>query len=284
MGRNKVVLKTLLYSDIFDYPLRKEEIWDFLISEKEIDKKDFLSGLTKDMNIQKQEKFYFIKGREELVSLRKNREAFSLEKIKKANSIARFLSLIPTVKFIGISGSLALKNSNPEEDIDFFVITAGGSLWVTRFLMVTILKVLRKYREKKSLNVKDKICLNMFISEDSLQLSKQRQNLFTAHEVIQVLPVFSRDHTYEKFLRNNKWIGNFLVNFKAKKPSIEKEDSKALINFLKLTESVFYKLQLFLMKKDITSEEVGRKIAAFHPVDYSRKTMKEYEKRLKKYE
>ena len=284
MGRNKVVLKTLLYSDIFDYPLRKEEIWDFLISEKEIDKKDFLSGLTKDMNIQKQEKFYFIKGREELVSLRKNREAFSLEKIKKENSIARFLSLIPTVKFIGISGSLALKNSNPEEDIDFFVITAGGSLWVTRFLMVTILKVLRKYREKKSLNVKDKICLNMFISEDSLQLSKQRQNLFTAHEVIQVLPVFSRDHTYEKFLRNNKWIGNFLVNFKAKKPSIEKEDSKALINFLKLTESVFYKLQLFLMKKDITSEEVGRKIAAFHPVDYSRKTMKEYEKRLKKYE
>ncbi len=39
MASSSSIIKTLIYSDIFDYPLTKEEIWRFLIGK--IDKKSF---------------------------------------------------------------------------------------------------------------------------------------------------------------------------------------------------------------------------------------------------
>ena len=36
-----VIIKTLLYSDIFDFPLLENEVWNYLISEKKVDKEPF---------------------------------------------------------------------------------------------------------------------------------------------------------------------------------------------------------------------------------------------------
>src|SRR5687768_3690701 len=47
----QAVLKTLLYSDIFDFPLTKHELWKFLISPREIDKKLFDQALIDLVNV-----------------------------------------------------------------------------------------------------------------------------------------------------------------------------------------------------------------------------------------
>ena len=41
----QAVLKTLLYSDLFDFPLTKNELWKFLISPREVDKHLFEQAL-----------------------------------------------------------------------------------------------------------------------------------------------------------------------------------------------------------------------------------------------
>src|SRR5476651_1680155 len=131
MGSSKEsILKTLLYSDIFDYPLSKEEIWKFLISENKKDKLTVLKYLKLKNNFfDCKNNLYFIKGRENTVWKRQVKEKYSLEKIRFAKKIIQKISRIPTVYFIGISGALAMKNSDKNDDIDLFVITAKDSVW-----------------------------------------------------------------------------------------------------------------------------------------------------------
>ena len=125
-SREESIFKTLLYSDLFDYPLTESEIHKFLIAQK-IEKNE-LSKILKNgkLPIQEDDNFFFIKGRGKIVNARLSKEKFSLEKLEKAKKITRFLGLIPTIKLIGVSGTLAMKNCSVDDDIDLFI--AGISL------------------------------------------------------------------------------------------------------------------------------------------------------------
>jgi len=39
------IIKTLLYADIFDFPLNKQEVFEYLISDKKIDKNIIFKNL-----------------------------------------------------------------------------------------------------------------------------------------------------------------------------------------------------------------------------------------------
>jgi len=83
----KTILKTLAYADIFDYPLTAREIWEFLIGNTEAgiqavrkhlmilaDSKHLPAGKA---GIYTNGELYFLKGREELVKIRKKKEEWS---------------------------------------------------------------------------------------------------------------------------------------------------------------------------------------------------------------
>jgi hypothetical protein len=53
------------------------------------------------------------------------------------------------------------------------------------------------------------LCPNFLISADHLRLSER--NLYTAHEVAQMVPL-TPTPWYQAFLNANRWIGNFLPN------------------------------------------------------------------------
>ena len=64
----KAILTTLLYSDIFSFPLTKDELWKFLISEKKISREEFEKAL---LSLKKlivyHQNFYCLSGREEII-------------------------------------------------------------------------------------------------------------------------------------------------------------------------------------------------------------------------
>ena len=164
MGSKKeAILKTLLYSDLFDFPLTEEEIYKFLIFKK-IDK-DQLSKLleNKNLSIDRLNNFFFLKGRGKIVKERLMKEKFSLEKLEKAKKIIKFLGLIPTIKLIGISGTLAVMNCKKDDDIDIFVIAENKLVWTTRFFTAIMLIFLGVYRNKNSTANNNKICLNLLL-------------------------------------------------------------------------------------------------------------------------
>lgn len=292
MGSSKEsILKTLLYSDIFDYPLSKQEIWKFLISKNKENKQDLLKYLShKNSLIDYKKNFYFIKGREEVIKKRQGKKIHSLEKIKFAKKIIQKLSLIPTVYFIGISGALAMKNSEKNDDIDLFVISSRNSVWTTRLIMVMMLIFFGVYRKRKEKKVSNKICLNMIIDDSALAFSKERNDLYTAHEIGQILPIFNKNKTYEKLIVSNAWIKNFLPNVFTQRQKVPFVSNASLVNsavnyllgIFKI-EFLTRTIQFWYMKKHITTETILNNFLAFHPYDYKAHVMRNYEKKIAKY-
>lgn len=289
MGSNKnAILKTLLYSDIFDYPLKEFELFRFLIEEKKTEKKTFLVDIKrKNANVVLKNGFYCVSGRESIIAKRLNREKESLTKLTLAQKIINRISFFPTILFIGISGALAMKNAEKEDDIDLFVVVRKNTVWLSRLFLVLFLKAMRKYRKRGDKNVADKICLNMLLDESRLAIPVFGQNLYSAHEVVQLMPIFDRQGIYKKFLDVNRWVEKFLPNSILLKDNKIKDKEKIsnfltikLLNFL---EPFAKKFQLRIMRKYITIEIVSDNFLAFHPFDYRNYVLREYKKRLKKY-
>lgn len=291
----KSILQTLVYSDIFDYPLSKDEIWKFWIGKK-VDKKTFDKFLKGNLpkRIVFRNNFYCLFGREKIVQTRLEREKESEKKLGIAKKIIKLLSFIPTIHFIAISGALALKNSHKDDDIDLFVITSKGSLWLSRFIIIVILSLLGYYRRRNESKVSNKICLNMLIDESALSFPKSRQNLYTAHEIVQMMPVFERNNVYNRFISTNKWVGKFLPNAFVDRGTTQINTRNYAESFISVflrkvqrfsaLEHLAKAVQLLSIRKHQTTETISDNFLAFHPFDYKEKVLSEYKKRLKQYE
>lgn len=289
-NRERSILKTLLYADIFNFPLTKSEIWRFLISDKKIEEELLFKNINSVNKFIKSEKgFYFILGKKELILLRKKRKRISKLKIKKIKNLIKKISFVPLIKFIGISGALSMENSDEDDDIDLFVITEKKLVWTTRFILVFILILLGVYRNKKSKDYKDKICLNMIIDEENMIFNKKNQNLYTAHEITQMIPVFEKDNIYKKFIEKNNWYEKFLPNATQTKRVYLKKTTNffdfIFIYFLKIIhlENLLRFIQKKYMQKSITKETVEKGFLALHPFDYKSYVLDLYRKKLNIY-
>lgn len=278
MDSRKQIIKTLSYFNFFDYPLTLAELLQF--TKTDIKSKEDFSSLLKQKDIESFKSFYFLSNRKNIVGKRLEREKESNKKLLKAKKVIKKISNIPTVNFIGISGSLAMKNSEINDDIDIFVISKDNLVWLTRLILVLYLKTLGVYRRKHDKNPKDKICLNLIIGDSSTSFTKKRQNLYIAHEIVQLMPLFQRENTYLNFINKNKWIFMFLpnANKRIEEYKIPFNKNKSVINdllvivlqFLRI-EKIAKFLQWNYMKKDVTLETIEDNFLAFHPIDFKKK-------------
>jgi hypothetical protein len=288
------LLKTLVYADLFEYPLRSREIYRFMITDKAISATSFNKLLSRMEANQKLIKtngeYYFLVGRKKIVSVRRRREKWSQGKLKIANRVAQKLKIIPWVKMVAATGALAMNNAEKDDDIDLLVVTAENRLWLTRLLAVLLIEVVANRRRPNDKEVKDKICLNMFLDEAHLRVPKNEQDLFTAHEVCQLKPLWEKDQAYQKFLKTNQWAKEYLSNsLETKKPrnqETKKQESPSVLQFFSSSVSSLDKFamdfQIRYMAKRKTNEVVEPGRILFHPQDARKWILKEYQLRLKK--
>lgn len=276
------IIQTLSYSDIFDYPLTKSEIYKFLITQK-ISRSEFDHSFSRIplSVVQKIGKYYFLSGREEIVNKRKKRLYPSKQKEKKARRIASLLSRIPTVQMIGLSGSVAMQNAEESDDIDLLIVALPKTLWLTRLITNLLFLLLRNKRTHGAKMVKDKICTNMFLTLNTLTVIPPKQNLYTAHEVVQMQLLTNKNNTYEKFITQNKWVRKYLPHAVRipKQTAVQIRFSYTLLYSI---DYIAYKLQYQYMKGKIKRETVKREVAMFHPRDRKGDIMKEYIKRYQR--
>ena len=206
----KAILQTLAYADVFGYPLKEKEIRKFLISQVLTEGQIW----PKLSQVAHKNGFFFLKDRGRIVALRQKREKWSQEKIRIAQKVSQWLKIIPTIKMVAVTGALAMENAAKEDDIDLLIITAKKRLWLTRLLTVFLVELVARRRYPHDKKVKDKICLNMFLDEEHLAVPLKERDLFTAHEVCQLKPLWGRDKTYQKFIQKNPWVKDFLPNWK----------------------------------------------------------------------
>lgn len=282
------ILKTLVYADIFDSPLSLNEIWKFLIHNKRVELSFVEKTLKKpNKNITSEKTFYCLKNRTSIINKRVNSHKYNKEKIKIAQKICSYLFKLPTVMLIGISGGVAMFNAEKYDDIDLFIITRKNTLWLTRLLLLLMLDFLSVRRKRLDTKVVNKICLNMLIDESALKFKKEKQNIYIAHEIVQLLPLYQREDAHRKFLLSNKWIGKFLPNtFPDTGYQIPDTGGKNLLLITCLLlpfEFIARSLQLWYMRRHKSTEYISNNVLAFHPNDYTNVVIKLYKERLKKY-
>ena len=106
------MFKTIAYADIFDYPLKADELQRWLIQGD-----SFAPAKVSPYWI-KTNRFYHLPGRSKIISLRRQRQHFSHLKWPIAYRAAKILSFIPSVKLVAVTGALAMNNSDQDDDID----------------------------------------------------------------------------------------------------------------------------------------------------------------------
>lgn len=289
----KAILKTLIYSDVFEYPLTKEELWKYLINSKNIRRGDFEQALKSSKNIKKQNGRYCLLDRTLILrSIRvKNKE--SKRKVEMAKRVSRVLSKIPTIQLIGISGALAMNNADKDDDIDLFVICSKKTLWITRIFILLVLELLRVRRKRNQTKVSDTICVNMILTEEALNLPGVKKDLYLAHEIVQLKPIFDRGNVYKRFINSNMWVARYLPSA-LKRGTMRNHTRNNAEGFFSVflrfvlrfsaLEELARTVQLFSINRHKTTEFISDSLLAFHPFDWRKKVLSEYKKRLKQYE
>jgi predicted nucleotidyltransferase len=258
------------YHSIFDYPLKLKELVKWRVGRK--------ANLNSfNQKLASYRGYFFLQGKENSIYKRLIRESFSKGKLKLAKKAAGKLEKIPTIKFIGVTGALAMKNADEGSDIDLLIITRKNTLWLTRGITLLLLKLLnipvRRFGQKEE---KNKLCLNIWIDESDLEWEKKRRNIFTAHEIVQITPLVDKENVFERFVYKNRWIRNYwpkAIRIRAKSQKTRKAAGSWSLIF-NLLEPIARNLQLLYMRGKVTKEIVTPTKALFHPNDLSEYVLK----------
>lgn len=297
------IKKTVAYADIFNYPLTMTEIRKWLVGFK-IDsqiKNQYIKAIISRLpQLDFQKGYLFFKGKENLITLRQHKKIYSEGKLKIASEIISWLKRLPFIEFIGITGTLSMHNASIDDDIDLFIITSKHRLWISRFLVTFFVEFTGRRRHPEDHFVSNKICLNMFLSEKYLSVFKKRQNIFIAHEILQIKPLYDKDNTFKKLLTANQWVQKYLPNawndFYQKEQIINQKNNdsqaktKAQLSlnnrignyFLEKCELFLKNIQLRYMSKRQTNEKIGEGYIFFHPNNLEKDILKYYKYRLVK--
>lgn len=222
----KKILTTVTYYDVLDYPLTSFEIWRYLITKDylscELENEGSSSSCTltevvtclmEDEKLKSKMEtkngFYFLRGRSALVRERIRRNKLAQEKYAIVRRVVCFLRFVPFVRMIGVTGRLAMKNTEKKSDLDFFVCLEAGHIFVGRTLVTLAVHCLGRRRHHAK--IVDRVCLNYFVTTASLEI--ETKTLFASSEYSFMLPIFGLEY-FRKFQTENcAWIREYRGNF-----------------------------------------------------------------------
>lgn len=288
------VLWPFFYFDIFDYPLRAEEIILFSpLKNLPKDKvQEVITTLVAEKTLFEFSGFYSLRNDPVLIQQRLANERLATKKLPQARWYSDLISSFPFVRAVLISGSLSKNIMTPEADVDYFIITQPGRLWIARTLLILFKKIFlfnsRKY-----------FCLNYFV--DSQHLEIEDKNIFSATELITLLPM-SGQTLYAELWSANLWATQFYPNFPPRQALPEAKNAgklKMLVekllsgrfgdrvdhNFRRITinhwRSRFRHLDQTKFEQLFKSSP---HISTHHPLDFRTKVLEAWQEKIKDFE
>lgn len=193
------IIKPLAYFDIFHYPLNEAEIQAYTGIEPAA-VASALQELTAQQIIFSLDGFYALENKPQLAETRCKANALAALRMKTAAKSAAIIARFPYVQAVAVSGSLSKKFADEKTDIDFFIITSPNRLWIARTLL-HLLKKLSFLTGSQNL-----FCMNYFVDTEGLEIVEQ--NIFTATEIVTLIPMFGGE-TLASFMEANQWIATY---------------------------------------------------------------------------
>lgn len=146
--------------------------------------------------------YWMVRGGAASADLRQKRQSASEALWPVARRCGTILAHLPFVRMVALTGALAVRNaSTSQDDIDYLLVTTPGRVWIARALAVLVVRIARLWHVG--------LCPNYVLSETALL--QDRQDLFTAHELAQMVPL-AGSSIYEAMRATNAWAGPLLPN------------------------------------------------------------------------
>lgn len=269
MDLARAVSATISYADYFNFPLFAEEIHYWLICPRFVSKNALKPYLREKISVANRR-------------YRLQTAKFSEQKILHAQKLASLLKYFPGLRLVALTGSVAAENSKKDDDIDLFFITAPHTLWLVRPLVIGLIAIFfrRRHPLEDPAHAPNAFCPNLWLDTLSLTIANPRRSLYTAHEVLQTVPLLDRGDTYQSFLKANSWTKKYLANaytsltsqnLSLPSPDIRHLRSENLSFLLAPLNLVFFLFQFIYMLPKKTTETVNLHAAHLHTTDYSAK-------------
>lgn len=218
------ILATLAYYDVFDFPLKDDEVFRFLINFQHLEPgqlveppsrdnvKIELRKLVEEKTVGSADGFYFLFDHEYSVPLRLKHETLARRKIKKTIRAVKWLLPLPYIKGIFASGSLAMSNTNELSDLDVLVVVKYGRVWLARLLIMGVLSLLGIRRRGMEKISPDKICLNHYITDEYLNIPFK--SIYNAETYANLLPIYmGESDLVTRFKEENPWVLDFVFRW-----------------------------------------------------------------------
>jgi hypothetical protein len=196
------ILAALAYSDLFDYPLTADEITRYQVGTT-YTAREILEALRTDPALRERivssGKYFALCGRGAVFATRAQRSADARKIWKRARIYSRWLTHLPYVRMVAVTGALAVDNIAERPDIDLLVIARPGRVWICRRSIIALVRIARL--------LGDELCPNYILADNSLDLDQR--DFFTAHELAQMVPMYGSS-VYTRMLRANSWAQRYL--------------------------------------------------------------------------
>lgn len=140
---------------------------------------------------------------------RSEREQMSAAKLESAAGFARMLTrLVPFIRTIAVTGSVAYGSANKWDDIDFFMVTKRNRLWLTAFMTLLLVRLTKLLRLRKP--HLSPFCLSYVHDEEGFEheSKRNRTNPLFARELLKAKPIVGNG-VYRRILERNDWVGAF---------------------------------------------------------------------------
>lgn len=197
------VVATVAYSDVFDMPIEVRHLRRFLVGEAaevgelEVATKTLVSA----GNLSQHDNLLYLPGRDEVLEIHADRSARAAEMWQKAIRWGVRIGKLPNVLSVSVTGGLAVDSVAPHDDADYFIITRPGRLWLTRLLILVLVRL----AERDNIE----LCPNYIVSQSALDMTEQ--TIYVARELAQMVPIVGVNHCIE--LRDrNRWMFDHLPN------------------------------------------------------------------------
>lgn len=194
------------------------------------------------------------------------RRAITQKKLQAVSGYLNALSRLPIIRFAGLSGSAAMENCRPGADVDIFIVTAPHLLFTGRFLSI-LLAALYGVRTPRG-----GICLNLFFGEADLTVPPAKRSLYTAHEVLQMKPLFDKGNISSRFLAANGWVRGYLPNTVIPK-AVAAPAAPAWLKLLLPVEALLKRVELRIIRKNRTGHLITPAQLWLFRQDFSRKVV-----------
>lgn len=199
----QAVLSALAYSEQFGFPLTIDELHRYLhgVQADRTTVENTADQLVQSAHVVSCGSYFARTGRQHFFKQRGRRQSVAESLWRRARHYTKVLASIPTVRMVGVTGSLAVSNTESGADIDLMLIVDGGTLWRTR----AVVKLLQMLDKRLGGNV----CVNYVLSERALELPDP--SLYVARELFQMVPLYGLD-TYHELCEKNLWAYSFFPN------------------------------------------------------------------------